>query len=68
MILGLAPTRDHIRLLALVLERSEAAIRVVYKLAFEHGPFGRTAGIQEEKILAAKAQVGIEIGRRRPRR
>jgi len=49
------------------LGRSERAIEVVYKIAFEHGPFGKDAGIQEEKIFAAKKRVGIAIGRIGPR-
>ena len=67
VILSLAPTAPNIKWLSLLLDRSEAAIEVVYKLAFEHGPFGSAAGIQERKVVAAKQRVGIVIGRRTPR-
>jgi hypothetical protein len=67
VILSLAPTSKNIAILAELLGRSEKAIKVVYKIAFEHGPFGKDAGIQEEKILAAKQRVGISIGRKFPR-
>lgn len=63
-ILNMAPTKANIRWLSLLLERSEGAIEIVYKIAFEHGPFGRQAGVQVEKILAAKSRVGIKIGRK----
>ncbi|BBD08435.1 hypothetical protein [Desulfovibrio ferrophilus] len=66
-ILSLAPTTKNIQTLSLLLERSEEAIKIVYKIAFEHGPFGREATIQEKKILAAKEKVGICIGRKSPR-
>jgi hypothetical protein len=66
-ILSLAPTKANIRWLSILLERSEEAIEVVYKIAFEHGPFGEKADIQEQKIIKAKERVGIKIGRRRPR-
>jgi hypothetical protein len=62
-ILSLAPTSQNIRFLAALLERSEEAITIVYKHAFEHGPFGASAGAQVQKIIAAKKRVGIAIGR-----
>ena len=65
VILSLAPTDINIRHLSELLGRSEAAIQVVYKIAFEHGPFGKDADIQREKIMAAKRRVGIAIGRRK---
>lgn len=68
IILSLAPTEQNIKLLSQVLERSEAAIEVVYKIAFETGPFGKDADIQARKILAAKKAVGIQIGRKRTER
>ena len=37
-ILSLAPTDANIRWLSTLLERSEEAIEIVYKIAFEHGP------------------------------
>jgi hypothetical protein len=66
-ILSLAPTKANIRWLSLLLERSTDAIEVVYKIAFEHGPFGKQAGIQEQKVIEAKKRVGIGIGRKKPR-
>ena len=68
VVLSLAPTKGNIRWLARLLERSEDAIEIIYKHAFEHGPFGKGAGIQERKILAAKKRVGIAIGRSKLRR
>lgn len=67
VILSLAPTSNNIAFLGELLGRSQEAIELVYKIAFEHGPFGKDAGIQEEKILAAKKRVGISIGRKGPR-
>lgn len=66
-ILNLAPTETNIRWLSTLLERTEEAIEIVYKIAFEHGPFGKAAGIQERKIVEAKERVGIRIGRKTPR-
>jgi hypothetical protein len=67
-ILSLAPTKANIQWLSLLLERSQQAIEVVYKIAFEHGPFGKEASIQEHKIIEAKERVGIKIGRKKPRK
>jgi hypothetical protein len=66
-ILSLAPTETNIRWLSVLLERSESAIEIVCKIAFEHGPFGKEAGIQERKVIEAKEQVDIRIGRKTPR-
>jgi hypothetical protein len=68
IILSLAPTRANVYWLATLLERSEQAIQIVYKHAFEHGPFGADARIQGQKILAAKKKVGITIGRKSSKR
>lgn len=65
VILSLAPTQQNIHWLAVLLERSEAAIKLVYKIAFEHGPFGKDAEVQTRKVLAAKRAVGILVGRKR---
>jgi hypothetical protein len=65
VILSLAPTTENIRWLSRLLERSEEAIEIVYKIAFEHGPFAQAATVQTRKILEAKKRVGIRIGRRR---
>ena len=67
VILSLAPTKQNIRWLSFLLERSEEAIEIVYKIAFEHGPFGENADIQERKIVEAKERIGINIGRKLPR-
>ena len=67
VILSLAPSATNIHWLSVLLERSEAAIRIVYKTAYEHGPFGENADIQEKKVIAAKESVGIAIGRKQPR-
>lgn len=67
VILCLSPTKDHIKWLSILLERSPASIEVIYKIAFEHGPFGKDAGVQERKIIEAKQRVGIGIGRKKPR-
>jgi hypothetical protein len=64
VILSLAPTEQNIKWLSILLQRSTKAIEVIYKHAFEQGPFGRTGGIQQEKILEAKKKVGIVIGRK----
>lgn len=66
-ILSLAPTAANIKWLSTLLERSEDAIEIVYKIAFEHGPFGKEAGIQEKKVAEAKKRVGIKIGRKQAR-
>ena len=65
-ILSLAPTEQNITFLSQLLDRSPEAIQIVYKIAFEHGPFGKDADIQVEKILTAKKRVGIAIGRKNP--
>ena len=67
VILSLAPTSENIARLGRLLGRSEGAIEVVYKIAFEHGPFGQGATIQERKIMQAKKRVGIRIGRKTSR-
>ena len=66
-ILSLAPTSANIKWLSVLLERSEGAIEIVYKIAFEHGPFGKHADVQERKVIEAKERVGIRIGRKKPR-
>lgn len=50
-ILSLAPTGANIRWVSTLLERSEEAIEIVYKIAFEHGSFGNEAGVQDRKII-----------------
>ena len=68
VILSMAPTKANIKFLSTLLDRSESAIEIVYKLAYEHGPFGKDASVQEKKIQTAKARVGIAIGRKTTRR
>jgi hypothetical protein len=45
-------------------DRTPKAIEIVYKIAYEHGPFAKSAAVQQEKILAAKKRVGVSIGRK----
>lgn len=68
VILSLAPTATNIKWLSTLLERSEESIEIVYKIAFEHGPFGKDAGVQEQKIIEAKKRLGIKFGRKTPRK
>lgn len=63
VILSLPPTAGNIQWLSKLLERSEKAIEIVYKIAFEHGPFSKSATTQRKKVLEAKRRVGIQIGR-----
>jgi len=67
VILSLAPTKSNIKWLSILLERTEEAIKIVYKIAFQHGPFGENADIQEKKVIEAKKRVGLSIGRNRSR-
>lgn len=67
-ILSLVPTKENISHLSTLLERSEKAITIVYRIAYQHGPFARSAGVQEKKVLAAKKKVGIALGRSKPRK
>jgi hypothetical protein len=68
VILSLPPTDQNIRNLSALLERSPEAIAIVYKHAFEHGPFASDAGIQAQKVIAAKNRIGIAIGRKQLKR
>ena len=68
VILSTVPTHTNIDALARMLERTPNAILKVYKIAFEHSAFGKSGGIQERKIVAAKAKVGIALGRKTPRK
>ncbi len=65
VILSLAPTAANIHWLSKLLDRSPSAVEIVYKIAFEHGPFANAATIQQQKIMAAKRRVGIGIGRQK---
>jgi hypothetical protein len=68
VILSLAPTKSNIEFLGELTGRTAKAISIVYRIAYEHGPFARSADIQQEKILHAKRRVGIAIGRQTSRR
>lgn len=67
VILSLVPTKTNILWLSKLLKRSESSIKIVYKFAYEHGPFGDNSDVQERKIIEAKNRVGIDIGRKKPR-
>ena len=64
VILSLAPTKANIHWLSVLLERTEAAIEIVYRIAFGTGPFGKNADAQVRKILDAKKAIGIDVGRK----
>lgn len=63
VILSLVPTEQNIAHLSALLQRSPESIEIVYRIAYQHGDFGKSAKIQEQKILAAKQKLGIVIGR-----
>ena len=65
VVLSMPPTAANIYWLSKLLDRSTEAIEIVYKIAFEHGPFARAASIQQRKIMAAKQRVGIGVGRKK---
>ena len=60
IILSLVPTDQNIGHLARLLERSDDAIRIVYKQAYEKRDFGKTAIAQRKKEV--KVHLGISIG------
>lgn len=66
VMLSLPPTAANVRWLSTLLDRSEDAIKIVYRIAFDHGRFGQGAAIQR-KVLEAKRRLGICIGRKTPR-
>ena len=68
VILALSTTELNIKNLSKLLDRTPDAIKLVYRIAFEHGPFAKDATSQEKKILAAKKKLGISIGRKRVRK
>ena len=59
LILRLVPTRVNIQNLSKLLERTEEAIGLVFKVAYERGKFGATAVCMKRKIALAKKRVGI---------
>jgi hypothetical protein len=61
VILSLAPTEDNIARLATLLDRSEDAIRIVYRIAFAgFVPDADKGKPQWRKVRAAMASVGIK--------
>ena len=62
IILSLVPTEQNIEHLARLLERSDDAIRIVYRQAYEKGDFGKNASVQRQKKRDAKQRLGISIG------
>jgi hypothetical protein len=62
IILSLVPTDQNIGHLARLLERSDDAIRIVYKQAYEKRDFGKTAIAQRKKVKEVKVHLGISIG------
>ncbi len=66
VILSLPPTSASIYWLSKLLDRSEKAIEIVYKIAFGDGPFSKGGStVQQRKIVAAKKRVEIRIGLKR---
>jgi len=63
VILSMVPTKDNIARLAMLLERSEDAIVVIYRKAYAHGDFTKSSKVMQKKILAAKKRLGIVLGR-----
>lgn len=61
LILSLAPTRENIKRLSTVLNRSEPAMQIVYRAAFGHGNFPEGKAFNR-KVLAAKKALGIAVG------
>jgi hypothetical protein len=68
VILSIAPTKSNIEFLSELTGRTAKAISIVYWIAYEHGPFARSADIQQEKILRAKSRFGLAIGWKTSRR
>lgn len=60
LILSQPPTKENVGRLASSLGRSEAAIEIVYRIAYQpNAPFGSSADIQRQKIETAKTQLGF---------
>jgi hypothetical protein len=62
VILSMVPTKTNISMLSELLDRSESAIRIVYKIAYGRGSFGKPTDVQVRKIRLARKRVGIAIG------
>jgi hypothetical protein len=67
LILSLAPTAENLQRLAKVLGRSESALQLVYRAAYGHGAFPQGKAFNA-KVLTAKHNLGIELGRKTPRK
>jgi len=62
IILSLAPTNTNIKWLSKLLERSEDAITIIYKIAFKHPPFNPSKmhnNSQVQKINEAKKRINF---------
>jgi hypothetical protein len=60
LILSVAPTKENIGRLASSLGRSESAIEIVFRIAYQPDkPFGRNADIQRTKIQRAMKCLGF---------
>lgn len=68
VILSLVPTRENIKKLSRLLGRTEAALKMVYRIAYERGKFVEAARPQREKVLEAKKRLGIVVGQQRSKR
>lgn len=64
IILGIVPTERNIQNLSKLLGRSAAAIEIVHGQASGFGSFGESATSQRRKIMAAKRELRLAIGRR----
>lgn len=63
VVLSLVPTIPNLRYLSELLGRSEASLKIIYRIAYQQGPFADAAQAQQKKVMAAKKRVGIAIGR-----
>jgi len=63
-VLQMPATKSSIEHLAKLLDRSPAAIELIYRFAYGFGTFGNTAVAQRRKIHAAKLRVGLALGRK----
>ena len=63
VILSLVPTEANISHLSDLLGRSRRSLKIVYRIAYQQGPFADGATAQQRKVLEAKARLGIVIGR-----
>ena len=65
VVLSMVPTSANVMYLSTLLCRTPDAIKIIFRLAFQHGDrFGKTATSQRKKIAEAARRVGLAIGRR----